>query len=55
MQLVTYPLETVILLQASIGSGDDFIPGDDLNENKAEIHISATQNLVGNSTEIYFN
>ena len=44
-----------ITTQASIGSGDDFIPGDDLNENKAEIHISATQNLVGNSTEIYFN
>ena len=44
-----------VTTQASIGSGDDFIPGDDLNGNKAEIHISATQNLVGNSTEIYFN
>ena len=44
-----------VTTQASIGSGDDFIPGDDLNENKAEIHISAIQNLVGNSTEIYFN
>ena len=41
--------------QASIGSGDDFIAGDELDEDKAEIHISAIQNQIGNSTEIYFN
>ena len=44
-----------ITTQASIGSGDDFIAGDEFDEEKAEIHISAMQNLVGNSTEIYFN
>ena len=44
-----------VTTQASIGSGDDFIPGDEFDEDKAEIHISAIQNLVGNSTEIYFN
>ena len=44
-----------ITTQASIGSGDDFIAGDQSDENKAEIHISAFQNQIGNSTEIYFN
>jgi len=44
-----------ITTQASIGSGDDFIAGDEFDDDKAEIHISAMQNLVGNSTEIYFN
>ncbi len=44
-----------ITTQASIGSGDDFIPNDQFDDDKAEIHISAMQNLVGNSTEIYFN
>ena len=44
-----------ITTQASIGSGDDFIAGDELDEDKAEIHISAIQNQIGNSTEIYFN
>ena len=41
--------------QASLNSGDDFIAGDEFDEDKAEIHISAMQNLIGNSTEIYFN
>ena len=44
-----------ITTQASIGLGDDFIAGDEFDDDKAEIHISAMQNLVGNSTEIYFN
>tara|TARA_Y200000002_G_scaffold354796_1_gene335304 strand:- start:58 stop:1338 length:1281 start_codon:yes stop_codon:yes gene_type:complete len=44
-----------ITTQSSIGSGDDFIAGDELDENKAEIHLSAIQNQIGNSTEIYFN
>ena len=44
-----------ITTQASIGLGDDFIPNDQVDDDKAEIHISAMQNLVGNSTEIYFN
>ena len=44
-----------ITTQASLNNGDDFIAGDEFDEDKAEIHISAMQNLVGNSTEIYFN
>ena len=38
-----------ITTQASIGSGDDFIPGDDLN------YIQSLRKTFGNSTEIYFN
>ena len=44
-----------ITTQASLGDGDDFIAGDILDDDKAEIHISAIQNQIGNSTEIYFN
>ncbi len=44
-----------ITTQASLNSGDDFIAGDEFDEDKAEIHFSAMQNLIGNSTEIYFN
>ena len=45
----------MITTQASLGSGDDFIEGDISDEDNAEIHISAIQNQIGNSTEIYFN
>ena len=45
----------MITTQASSGSGDDFIEGDQLEDDEGEIHISALQNQIGNSAEIYFN